>query len=157
MRVKPLTDVESRLGLDGLSDSISRDFSSCSFSFLSSEDIRKIAAVDVTQPDVFDALSGVLPNGLHDLHMGGWRDQEDTTCPTCKLSLRQGCVGHYGRVELTECVYHPLLLADLMKLLKQHCRSCGSLRMHTTEKKTLITKFRFLARGQLPPTRVLKH
>eukprot|EP00392_Amoebophrya_sp_AT5.2_P014333 g14482.t1 len=152
---RSLIDVDSRNPLDGLSVSVgARDFHETKLNFFTGEQIREIASIEITEPDVFDDLGGILPHGLHDLRMGGWRDYEDTPCPTCKLSLNQGCVGHYGRIRLPEPMFNPFLFGNLHKLLKTCCSNCNKLRMAEAEKLNLLQKFKWLSFGELPPDRV---
>ncbi|CAD7975933.1 unnamed protein product, partial [Amoebophrya sp. A25] len=122
--------------------------------FLPAERIRDIACVEITQPDVFDDLGEVLRNGLHDPRMGCFKDKRDEPCGTCKLTLDQGCVGHFGRVRLVEPVFNPFMFGPLVKLLKESCRYCNKLRMHESEKQNILQKFKLLAYGLLPPDRV---
>ncbi|CAD7946868.1 unnamed protein product [Amoebophrya sp. A120] len=86
--------------------------------------------------------------------MGGWSDRADTPCPTCKLSMDQGCVGHYGRIKLTEPVFNPFMMTTLVKLMKNCCRNCNKIRMHDAEKENLLRKFQYCRLGFLPPDRV---
>lgn len=109
---RSLIDVDSRLGIDGITPHLTRSFESCKIGFLSDDDVKRIATCNITHSEVFDDMGGILSNGLHDKRMGLWKDFSDEPCPTCKFSVDQGCCGHYGKMQLIEPVFNPFLFKE---------------------------------------------
>jgi DNA-directed RNA polymerase beta' subunit len=64
-----------------------------------------------------------VENGLFDLYMGALGDHK---CKTCGLNATE-CTGHFGHLELAEPQYNPILLAYILKQVREHC-SCGKKR-----------------------------
>jgi len=113
---------------------------SISFYVLSSEDIRRISVLQITNPD----LNRPTPKGLYDSGLGpaSRRDvyaapQTSShvhsthpvcfSCTTCRLDYFR-CPGHFGHIELPVPVYHPLFIATLYNLLNCACLFCHKFR-----------------------------
>eukprot|EP01080_Neovahlkampfia_damariscottae_P006005 gene6005-10003_t len=112
------------------------EISNIKFEFYSEEEITNLASVEISNPITFDNLSVPTPFGLYDPHMGPI--DRSSTCQTCGLS-EKNCPGHLGCIRLSNPVYHPLVLSELISLLNSCCSYCKRLRI-TDEKKFLYQK-----------------
>ncbi|HLD49053.1 MAG TPA: DNA-directed RNA polymerase subunit A' [archaeon] len=104
---------------------------SISFGFLSPKMIKDMAAVKIEQPELYDPDGYPIDGGLCDLNLGivdpGLR------CRTCGGTIGQ-CLGHFGYLELTKPVIHPMYGKKIFMLLRATCRSCS--RILVTEEET---------------------
>ena len=93
------------------------------FGLLSSEEIRKIAVVKVTQPILY--YRG-LPNsgGLLDPLMGSVDRRH--LCASCMRDA-QSCQGHVGYIELAYPMYHVGFIETVLKILRTLCFNCARL------------------------------
>jgi len=101
---------------------------SIQFKILSPYMIKKMAAVKIDKPELYDTDGYPIDGGLMDLKLGvidpGLR------CKTC--GGRMGtCPGHFGYLELTKPVIHPLFAKKIYQILKSVCSECG--RVMTSE------------------------
>jgi DNA-directed RNA polymerase subunit A' len=96
--------------------------SSINFGFLSPKMIKEMAAVKIEHAELYDPDGYPIDGGLTDLHLGvvdpGLR------CRTCNGSIGQ-CLGHFGYLELTKPVIHPLYGKKIYMLLKAFCVECS--------------------------------
>ncbi len=94
---------------------------SIDFGFLSPKMIKEMAAIKIEQPELYDPDGYPIDAGLADLHLGvvdpGLR------CRTCGGTIGQ-CLGHFGYLELTKPVVHPLYGKKIYMLLKTVCNKC---------------------------------
>ncbi|MBI4014883.1 MAG: DNA-directed RNA polymerase subunit A', partial [Candidatus Aenigmarchaeota archaeon] len=94
---------------------------SIEFGFLSPKMIKEMAAIKIEQPELYDPDGYPIDAGLADLHLGvvdpGLR------CRTCGGTIGQ-CLGHFGYLELTKPVVHPLYGKKIYMLLKAVCNKC---------------------------------
>ncbi len=92
------------------------------FGFLSPKVIKSMAAVKIQHPELYDPDGYPIDNGLCDLHLGvidpGLR------CRTCGGRIGQ-CLGHFGYLELTKPVIHPLYGKKIYMILRSTCQECG--------------------------------
>lgn len=111
--------------------------SSVSFSFLTSDDIRRISVKQIKNPGVLESGRPVF-DGLYDPALGP-SDRSDMydsriffsaffllishSCATCRLTYFT-CPGHYGHVELPSTVFHPLFMGNMYNLLRGVCMFC---------------------------------
>ncbi|KAI9801436.1 MAG: hypothetical protein M1833_002668 [Piccolia ochrophora] len=116
---------------------------SVDFGFLLPQDIRALSVKRIQNPTTFDTLLHPVPGGLYDSALGAWGDNP---CGTCGLS-RHTCPGHPGHVELPVPVYHPVLLPQLLMLLRAKCAYCHHLRLPRVEIHRFLCKFRLLQNG----------
>ena len=105
------------------------------FRLLSPKLIKKMAAVKVLTPELYDADGYPMDGGLMDLRMGvidpGLR------CRTCGSKVRD-CPGHFGYIELARPVIHVEFVDYIYNFLRATCRKCG--RILLSEKE--IEKFK---------------
>ena len=92
------------------------------FGVLSPKMIKDMSAVRVEHAELYDPDGYPIEGGLCDLRMGvvdpGLR------CATCGGKIGQ-CLGHFGYLELTKPVIHPLFGKKIFKLLKSTCSNCS--------------------------------
>ncbi|MBS3054077.1 MAG: DNA-directed RNA polymerase subunit A' [Candidatus Aenigmarchaeota archaeon] len=95
---------------------------SIEFGFLSPKIIKDMSAIKIEQPELYDPDGYPIDGGLADLHLGvvdpGLR------CRTCGGTIGQ-CLGHFGYLELTKPIVHPLYGKKIYMLLKAICRKCS--------------------------------
>jgi len=93
------------------------------FGLLSSEELRRIAVCEITTEHVrgspttgtpYDDALGPLINGQQ--------------CPTCG-HFNITCIGHYGWINLVECIYNPKCLSIIKKILECICIKCAKLKI----------------------------
>ncbi|KAF8897740.1 hypothetical protein BD779DRAFT_1608262 [Infundibulicybe gibba] len=117
-----------------------------SFSFLTTEEIRRISVKQIVNPVLLDDLNRPNIGGLYDPALGP-SDRQDV-CATCKLTYFT-CPGHFGHIELPAPVFHPLFFANMYNLLRGTCLFCHRFKMSPTVLHKFIAKFRLLERGLL--------
>lgn len=92
------------------------------FGFLSPMMIKEMSAIKIEQAELYDPDGYPIDTGLTDLHLGvvdpGLR------CRTCGGTIGQ-CLGHFGYLELTKPVIHPLYGKKIYTMLKATCRKCS--------------------------------
>jgi len=95
---------------------------SIEFKFLSPKMIKDMAAVKIEHAELYDPDGYPIDGGLSDLHLGvvdpGLR------CRTCGGTIGQ-CLGHFGYLELTKPVVHPLFGKKIYMILKSVCQKCA--------------------------------
>ncbi|TFK43688.1 hypothetical protein BDQ12DRAFT_702711 [Crucibulum laeve] len=129
-----------------ISHSLPSTVTSISFSFLTSEDIRRISVKQIVNPVLLDDLNRPNIGGLYDPALGP-SDRQDL-CSTCRLTYFT-CPGHYGHIELPAPVFHPLFMANMYNLLRGTCMFCHRFKMSQTVLCKYMAKFRLLERGLL--------
>lgn len=83
---------------------------------MSAEDIIKMSVCQVSNP----GDSG--QNTLNDPRMGTF--DHLTLCQTCHLTSID-CPGHFGYIKLATYVYHPMLMEEVIKVLRSVCEDCS--------------------------------
>ncbi len=98
--------------------------SSIVFGLLSPKVVKKMSAVKVVTPELYDKEGYPVDGGLMDTRMGvidpGLR------CKTCGSKIKE-CVGHFGYIELARPVININLVSLISTLLKFTCRECGKI------------------------------
>ncbi|SCV71244.1 BQ2448_2832 [Microbotryum intermedium] len=151
-----------------ISQPISSQISSISFSYLTSSDIRKISVKQVVNPVLFNNLNEPNKGGLYDPAFGPLNRGDmyvhvlialvvvsqvradpplpsnfvENSCSTCKLNSYD-CPGHFGHIELPQPMYHPLYLIQAYQLLRGTCTYCH----HFLISEALV--FKYIARLSL--------
>lgn len=87
----------------------------------SSDEIKKISVMEVTNSSVFDTLEHPAEGGLYDRRLGPV--EMNDICSTCGLNSFQ-CPGHCGHMSLPLPVFQPLFLGIVNKLLRGSCLEC---------------------------------
>ncbi|KAF4619599.1 hypothetical protein D9613_005174 [Agrocybe pediades] len=129
-----------------IAHSIPSTITGVSFSFLTSEDIRRISVKQIVNPVLLDDLNRPNIGGLYDPALGP-SDRSDI-CATCHLTYYT-CPGHYGHIELPAPVFHPLFMGNMFNLLRGVCMFCHRFKMSRTVLWKYLAKLRLLERGLL--------
>ncbi|KZT29285.1 beta and beta-prime subunits of DNA dependent RNA-polymerase [Neolentinus lepideus HHB14362 ss-1] len=129
-----------------ISNSIPSTVTSISFSFLTTEEIRRISVKQIVNPVLLDDLNRPNIGGLYDPALGP-SDKQDI-CATCRLTYFT-CPGHFGHIELPSPVFHPLFMMNMYNLLRGTCLFCHKFKMERASLCKYIAKFRLLERGLL--------
>ncbi|KAF8812281.1 beta and beta-prime subunits of DNA dependent RNA-polymerase [Phlegmacium glaucopus] len=119
---------------------------SVSFSFLTSDDIRRISVKQIVNPVLLDDLNRPNIGGLYDPALGP-SDRSDI-CSTCHLTYFV-CPGHYGHIELPAPVFHPLFMGNMFNILRGTCMFCHRFKLSRTVLWKYLAKLRLLERGLL--------
>lgn len=98
-------------------DTDAKDIESITFGILSSEEIKRIAVCKI------DSAKMTGPGSVYDERMGSLVETPTSACETCGLKTRM-CPGHFGYIELTESIIHPLFVKMVSVLLKCICKKC---------------------------------
>jgi len=92
--------------------------------------IKKMAAVKVVTPELYDKEGYPVDGGLMDTRMGVI--DPGLKCKTCGCNLKE-CTGHFGYIELARPAVHVKYVRPIYSILRATCRSCG--RILLDEKK----------------------
>ena len=101
--------------------SISSHIGSTSFSFLSTDDIKRISVKQIVNPVLLDNTNTPAAGGLYDPALGPMK--KDGICQTCRQNMFR-CPGHFGHIQLPSPVYHPLFMTQMFTLLRGTCLFC---------------------------------
>lgn len=106
------------------------------FGLFAPRDIVAQSEVEVTHRDLYDLEKGRTPkeHGALDTHMGISLNLLE--CATCHGNLAS-CHGHFGHVKLALPVFHVGYFKQIIQILQQICKNCGSVLLDDTMKKTL--------------------
>ncbi|OSD04393.1 beta and beta-prime subunits of DNA dependent RNA-polymerase [Trametes coccinea BRFM310] len=104
-----------------ISHPVPSSVASVSFSFLTTEDVRRISVKQIVNPVLLDELNRPNVGGLYDPALGP-SDKQDI-CATCRLSYFT-CPGHFGHIELPAPVFHPLFMVNAYHLIRGTCLFC---------------------------------
>ena len=103
--------------------------------------------MEITSSQAYGFTNSPLPGGLCDPRMGPANDR-DPPCPTCGLR-KQSCPGHFGHIELAVPVHHPLLINEILTLLRCKCLVCHRLRAPPRQLALYRAKFNLLYQGRI--------
>jgi len=120
--------------------------SSVSFSFYTSDEIRKLSVKQITNPVTLDNLGHPTTGGLYDLALGPY-EREDS-CHTCGLGYFE-CPGHFGHIELPVPLYNTIVFKTLYKLMQSLCFCCHHFRTGRVKMASYIAKYRLMYAGLL--------
>jgi DNA-directed RNA polymerase subunit A' len=103
-------------------DFISKKVDKIIFGMLSPKTIKKMAAVKIVTPELYDKEGYPVDGGLMDIRLGvidpGLR------CKTCGGKLKE-CVGHFGYIALARPIIHIKFVTHVLDILRGSCRECG--------------------------------
>lgn len=105
---------------------------SLSFSLLSPEQIKKISAVKVVTPELYDIDGFPVDGGLMDLRLGAI--DPGVRCRTCGKRVKE-CPGHPGSIELARPVLHIKYVPLIELCLRSFCPHCGKLTLSDEKMK----------------------
>nr|AIE40066.1 RNA polymerase subunit 2 [Wolfiporia cocos] len=120
--------------------------SSISFSFLTTEDVRRLSVRQIVNPVLLDDLNRPNVGGLYDPALGP-SDKQDI-CATCRLTYFT-CPGHFGHIELPAPVFHPLFMGNMYSLLRGVCLFCHRFKVGRKVLCRYVAKLRLLEHGLL--------
>ncbi|KAK8438623.1 hypothetical protein ACI3LY_001322 [Candidozyma auris] len=128
-----------------ISKPVGSEITSVDFGILSTDEIRKLSAKQITNPVVFDNLGHPIANGLYDLALGAFLRN---LCTTCGLD-EHSCPGHQGHIDLPVPVYNPLFLNQVFLFLRSSCLYCHHLRLNSLAVYKYSCKLRLIQYGLL--------
>ena len=124
---------------------VGSEITSVDFGILSTDEIRRLSAKQITNPVVFDNLGHTVNNGLYDLALGAFLRN---LCTTCGLDERL-CPGHQGHIELPVPVFNPLFFNQMYIFLRASCLYCHHLRLSENEVHQYVCRLRLVQYGLL--------
>ncbi|ETW83790.1 hypothetical protein HETIRDRAFT_314577 [Heterobasidion irregulare TC 32-1] len=125
---------------------------SISFSFFTTEDVRRISVKQITNPILLDDLNRPNVGGLYDPSLGPAGRQD--ICATCQQTY-YGCPGHFGHIELPSPVFHPLFMQNTYNLLRATCLFCHHFKLSRPVLIKYAAKLRLLEHGLLEAAKSL--
>jgi hypothetical protein len=99
-----------------------RDLDEVIFGILSEKDIRDIAVCQIDNPKLGDKNGGY--GTVYDPRLGPIENGK--LCEICQGDI-WSCAGHYGFIELNECIIHPLFYKRVVDFLRCICIKCNNL------------------------------
>jgi len=105
-------------------DYIYKKEKSISFGLLSPVHIKKMAAVKVVTPELYDKEGYPVDGGLMDTKLGVI--DPGIRCKTCGEKLKE-CSGHFGFIELARPIIHVKYAPIIYDILRTTCRECNRL------------------------------
>lgn len=113
--------------IDPRSIDVAHEVDKLSFRFYSEKEALRLSVRRLVSPHAFDELGRPIPRGLYDPALGP-TSYQDGPCATCGLGYNN-CPGHFGHVELPVPVPNPLLMKEILKLMRASCWRCPCLRI----------------------------
>src|SRR3989344_5413646 len=118
-------------------DIIYKKIGSIIFGFYSPEETKKMAAVKIITPELYDKEGYSVDGGLMDTHLGvidpGLR------CRTCGGRLKE-CSGHFGYIELARPIIHIKYAKKMLDVLRSTCRDCSRILFADDERNRLLAE-----------------
>lgn len=115
-----------------------------SFNLWSKNDIKKISVKHITEPKSFEKAGAMAEDGLYSPVLGAIKNFE--ICPTCGQN-NFNCPGHYGHIELSVPVYHPMLIQIMYQLINKCCLECFHLRLSKPNLRLFLAQMEALNCG----------
>ncbi|MFH1270412.1 MAG: hypothetical protein ABII03_02155 [Nanoarchaeota archaeon] len=112
---------------------------SLSFALLSAEQIKKISAVKIVTPELYDIDGFPVDGGLMDLRLGAI--DPGVRCRTCGKRVKE-CPGHSGSIELARPILHIKYIPLIELCLRSFCPHCGKLTLSDEKQKGLAPALR---------------
>src|SRR3989344_8320877 len=103
---------------------IRKQVRSLKFSLLSPEEIKKLSAVKIVTPELYDIDGFPVDGGLMDLRLGAI--DPGVRCRTCGKRVKE-CPGHPGSIELARPALHIKYIPLIELCLRSFCSKCGKL------------------------------
>ncbi|MBU1987897.1 MAG: hypothetical protein KKD94_00235 [Nanoarchaeota archaeon] len=104
------------------------------FCLLSAEQIKKLSAVKVVTPELYDIDGFPVDGGLMDLRLGAI--DPGVRCRTCGKRVKE-CPGHSGSIELARPILHIKYIPLIELCLRSFCPYCGKLALSKEKQKGL--------------------
>ncbi|TBU46604.1 beta and beta-prime subunits of DNA dependent RNA-polymerase [Dichomitus squalens] len=135
-----------------ISQPVPSTVASISFSFLTTEDVRRISVKQIVNPVLLDELNSPNIGGLYDPALGP--SDKNSICATCRLSYYT-CPGHFGHIDLPAPVFHPLFMVNAYHLLRGTCLFCHRFKVSRFVLCKFVAKLRLLEYGFLVAAKAL--
>jgi DNA-directed RNA polymerase I subunit RPA1 len=110
--------------------------------------VRRISALQITEPVAYDNLNTPIKGGLHDPNLGVSAYDKFSPCSYCGQDS-DNCPGHFGHIDLAAPVYNPFHCKTIHRLLNTKCFNCDKLKMRNKEKSYIFLKFLLIKLGLL--------
>ncbi|GAA6049814.1 hypothetical protein JCM3770_002174 [Rhodotorula araucariae] len=123
---------------------VSSQITSLSFSYLHTQDIKRVSVKPVVNPVLFDNLNNPNAGGLYDPAFGPLGKGD--ICSTCHLTSFD-CPGHFGHIELPAPVFHPLYMVQAFQLFRGCCTYCHRFLLHDVQLAKQIARLTLLEHG----------
>jgi len=123
---------------------VSSQINRASFSIWTKDAIKKISIKKVTEPKSFEKAGAMHPDGLYSPAFGSIKRFE--SCYTCGLNFVE-CPGHYGHIELSVPVFHPMLVQTMYQILSKCCLECFHFRLSQSLLKLFLAQMEALNCG----------
>ncbi|GAA5979497.1 hypothetical protein JCM11641_005413 [Rhodosporidiobolus odoratus] len=123
---------------------VSSQITSLSFSYLHTRDIKRISVKQVVNPNLFDNLNNPNHGSLYDPAFGPLNKGD--ICSTCHLTSFD-CPGHFGHIELSTPVFHPLYMVQAFQLLRGSCTYCHRFLINEVQLLKQIARLTLLEHG----------
>ena len=120
---------------------IRKEIGGIKFNLMGPDLIRRLSAMEVTVPELYDQDGFPVEGGLMDPRLGvidpGMR------CRTCggKVGV---CPGHFGHVELAKPVIHVRFGKEIYEWLSMACHHCGRIKIRNDDKERFLKLFRIV-------------
>ncbi|CAK7917267.1 DNA-directed RNA polymerase I subunit Rpa190p [[Candida] anglica] len=128
-----------------ISKPVGSEIVSVDFCAMSTGEVRRRSAKQITNPTVFDNLGHPVSGGLYDMALGAFLRN---LCTTCGLD-EKFCPGHQGHIELPVPVYNPLFFNQMYLYLRSACLYCHQFRLNELEVHRFVCKLRLIQYGLL--------
>ncbi|KNC79596.1 hypothetical protein SARC_08015 [Sphaeroforma arctica JP610] len=133
---------------------VGREIKSVGFSLYSTEEVKKLSVVRITNPILLDHMQRPTLFGLYDKRMGPIERYEK--CETCTLNI-DNCPGHPGHIELPLPVYNPIFFVTMFQVLRSTCLYCHQLKESPIQVAVLRAQLRLLKHGLIKEAKDLEH
>jgi DNA-directed RNA polymerase subunit A' len=104
------------------SEQIHKKVGSINFGIFSPKQTKKMSAVKVVTPELYDKEGYPVDGGLMDTRLGVI--DPGLKCRTCGGKLKE-CLGHFGYIELARPIIHIKFINVILNLLRCTCQECG--------------------------------
>jgi len=104
-----------------------REISQIQFGVFSADEIRKMSVALIHSSKLQCNKNNSLYGTVYDPRLG--TIENNTLCETCGQATLF-CVGHFGHIELSQPVLHPLFMKRIVDFLSCFCVSCSELRIN---------------------------
>ena len=108
------------------------------------DEIEAFSVLPVVNPNVFDKSGKPLTDGVYDIHLGP--TEHDQPCPICGQH-QWNCPGHFGHIQLSMPVYHPLYVKQLGRFLSGFCTNCNCFRLPKQIMINVTNALQLISRG----------
>lgn len=103
---------------------VHKSIKSISFGLISPKMVKKMSAVKVVTPELYDREGYPVDGGLMDIRLGVI--DPGLKCKTCGSKIKE-CLGHFGHIELARPVVHINFVKTMYDFLRSSCNSCGKI------------------------------